>query len=168
MTQLEKREDNRTELVEKAWELYQKGMSYTAIGKEIGRHRNTVSEYVKEYADTLDRNTLDFQRRVSVAQLRKVIEHAWTMLETGEIKDSSLTRPQLLHQIIQAVKEINKISGLHISQVHVEQYHHVSAADRIRAIEAEMQADGFNNIEAWLNWKDWQADIVDAEVIDDG
>ncbi len=70
MTEIEKREDNRTQLVEKAWELYQKGWSYTAIGNEIGRHRNTVSEYVKEYAESMDTGGVEFQRRASIAQLQ--------------------------------------------------------------------------------------------------
>src|ERR671910_3141597 len=131
MSEIEK--INRTELVEKAWELYQKGMSYTAIGKEIGRHRNTVSEYIKEYAESMDIGGVEFQRRVSIAQLRKVIQHGWDLLENGDIKDSSLTRPQLLHQIVQAQKEIDRITGLHVTQVQVA-HEHRTVADMIVAL----------------------------------
>ncbi len=152
MTEIQKREESRTELVERAWELYLSGLSYTAIGEAIGRHRNTVSEYVKEYAENLDIGGVEFQRRVSIAQLRKVIEHGWDLLENGDIKDSSLSRPQLLHQITQAVKEMDRITGLHVARVQV-QHEHRTVSDMITSLNEE-------------GWPDI-ADIVDAEVVDE-
>lgn len=155
MGELQKREENRTELVEKAWELYQKGLSYTAIGDEIGRHRNTVSEYVKEYAEGMDVGGVEFQRRVSIAQLRKVIEHGWDLLENGNIKDSSLSRPQLLHQIIQAVKEIDRITGLHVTQVQVA-HEHRTVSDMVIALNQEGLLDGIMS-----------DDIEEAQVVEE-
>jgi hypothetical protein len=141
MSEIEK--INRTESVEKAWELYQKGMSYTKIGNEIGRHRNTVSEYIKEYAESMDVGGIEFQRRVSIAQLRKVIEHGWDLLENGNIKDSSLTRPQLLHQITQAVKEIDRITGLHVTQMQIA-HEHRTVADIITSVNEQGYWDVIN------------------------
>jgi hypothetical protein len=157
MSELQKKEDNRTDLVEKAWELYQKGWSYTSIGSEIGRHRNTVSEYVREYAESMNTGGVEFQRRASIAQLRKVIAHAWTLLEEGDIKDSSLTRPQLLHQIVQSVKEMDRITGLHVARVQV-QHEHRTVADLIKSASEQGYLDVISGEE-----------IVDAdyEVIED-
>ena len=157
MGEIAKREDNRTQLVEKAWELYQKGMSYSAIGDEIGRHRNTVSDYVKEYAEGMDVGGVEFQRRASIAQLRKVIEHGWDLLENGDIKDSSLSRPQLLHQITQAVKEINRITGLHVTQIQVA-HENRTVADMV----ISLNQDGCHGV------LDSRGEVIEeAEVIED-
>lgn len=157
MGEIEKKQDNRTELVERAWELYQKGLSYTAIGEEIGRHRNTVSEYVREYAEGMDVGGVEFQRRVSIAQLRKVIEHGWDLLENGDIKDSSLSRPQLLHQITQAVKEMDRITGLHVARVQV-QHEHRTVSDMITSLNEEGWPDVVDVVDIE------EADIVEEDI----
>lgn len=164
MGEIEKVEENRTALVERAWALYQKGYTHKDIGDDIGKHRNTVAKYIKEYAGTIEDDDIEFQRVVSVAQLRKVIQHAWTKLEDGDIKDSSLTRPQLLHQITQAVKEINKVSGLHVTYARVQHEGVQSLFDAVGTVFTDDDSLGRRRFQE-MDEKIEEADVI--EVIED-
>ena len=82
-------------LQEKAFGMYVGGAGINEIAEAIGRHRNTARRYIQEYADGLDPGERIFRQKVSMARLDKVIAHATDLLENGDIKDSSLTRPQL-------------------------------------------------------------------------
>ena len=136
-------------LQEKAFAMYVDGHNMTEIGKAIGRHRNTVRKYIEEYASGLDPADRVARQNISIERLDKVVSHAFDLLENGDIKDSSLTRPQLLHQVIVAIKEQNKISGLHISQLHIQ--HEIAGTtvvDMMKGIAADM---GNRNADDYLN-----------------
>jgi hypothetical protein len=63
----------------------------------------------------------------------------------------------LLHQINQVVKEINRITGLHVARVQV-QHEHRTVADLIRSV---------NEQEYWDVLRYADDDIEEAEVIDE-
>lgn len=152
MTDIERVKD-RKELVVEAYRLYTEGLTHEEIGEKIGRHRNTVSEYIKEYAAYQDTGDFEFRRTVAIHRLERVIAHAWELLNEGDIKDSSLTRPQLLHQIVQAQKEIDRISGMHVNALMVKNSPATTMFDMIQGIDFPDPYD--------------HEDIEDAEIVED-
>jgi hypothetical protein len=78
--------------------------------------------------------------------------------------DNSLTRPQLIHQWIEAEKEQNRIAGLHVNQVLVNQTQEKveTAFSLIRRAQAEGWIDETGRI---IRGDD--EDIEDAEIVDD-
>ena len=75
-----------------------------------------------------------------------MIEYAGGLLENGNIRDSSLTRAPLLHQITQAVKEIDRITGLYVAKVQV-QHEHRTVKDMIMSLNEEGYFDLINGAE---------------------
>lgn len=134
MTDIERVKDKK-ELIVEAYKLHVEGLTHEQIGERIGRHRNTVSEYIKEFVAYQDTGDFEFRRTVAIHRLERVIAHAWELLNEGDIKDSSLTRPQLLHQIVQAQKEINRISGMHVNSIMVKNSPATSLFDMIQGID---------------------------------
>lgn len=145
---------NRTELVEQAFKLHLDGHSKREIGRRLSIDDKTAARYIDEYAAAQLDPTFTQQRKISMARLDKIITHAWEMLEDGDIRDSSLSRPQLLHQIIQAIKEQNKISGLHVNQLHISNSPATTLVEIVRDLYAAGDLDDEEVIE-------------DAEVIED-
>ncbi len=149
------------DLKEVAYRLYVEGKSHEEIGRRINRHRNTVSKYIREYADSFDSDDMLFRKTVSLARLDKLVDHAFDLLENGDIKDSSLSRPQLMKSVIDATKEANKISGLHVARMHIEHNVGGTLADILLAHHSDIfGADG-------LVIQDDEEDIEDAEIIED-
>ena len=160
---------NKEQLQERAFQMYVGGSTMGEIAESIGKHRNTVRTYIQDHANGLDPEDRMFRQRVSMARLDKVIRHATDLLENGDIKDSSLSRPQLLHQITAAIKEQNKVSGLHVSLMHIK-HEHDTVSNMVKRLAEEAQATGHNDFESYFNREDYEAEqeeIVDAEIIED-
>jgi len=158
---------DKEELQERAFHMYVSGASMGEIAESIGRHRNTVRTYIQDHADTLDTGERMFRAKVSMARLDKVVKHATDLLENGDIKDSSLSRPQLLHQVISAIKEQNKISGLHVSLMHVK-HDHGTVADLAKNLAEQAAAMGHNDFESYFNRMEYEnGEIVDAEIVEE-
>jgi len=156
-------------LQEKAFQMYVGGSSMNEIAEAIGRHRNTTRKYIQEYADSLDPGERIFRQKVSMARLDKVIAHATDLLEKGDIKDSSLSRPQLLHQVIAAIKEQNKISGLHVSLMQVK-HEHDTVANMVRRMAQDAASMGYSSTWEYVNGEEYDEqddDVEDAEMIED-
>src|SRR5215204_20952 len=159
------KKQDKEALQEKAFAMYVGGSSMNEIAEAIDRHRNTARKYIQEYADSLDPGERIFRQKVSMARLDKVIAHATDLLENGDIKDSSLSRPQLLHQVTAAIKEQNKISGLHVSLMQVK-HEHDTVANMVRRLAQEAASLGYDDTWAYLNGVDYD-EIEDADIIED-
>lgn len=169
MSNKELEKQHKEELQEQAFQMYVGGSTMQDIAETIGKHRNTVRTYIQDHADGLEPGDRMFRQRVSMARLDKVVKHATDLLENGDIKDSSLSRPQLLHQVIAAIKEQNKISGLHITLQHI-QHSGSTVADLSRRLGEEAAAMGHNDFESYFNRQDYEQDeedIEEAEVIEE-
>jgi len=77
--------------------------------------------------------------------------------------DNSLTRPQLIHQCIEAEKEQNRIAGLHVNQVLVQE----NRGKVETAYELMKKAHEQGWVDERGRFIDPHEDIEDAEVIDD-
>ena len=158
---------NKEQLQERAFQMYVGGSTMGEIADAIGKHRNTVRTYIQDHANGLDPEDRMFRQRVSMARLDKVIRHATDLLENGDIKDSSLSRPQLLHQITAAIKEQNKVSGLHVSLMHVK-HEYDTVSNMVKGMADEAQAMGYTDFEAYLNRQDYDSEeIEDAEIVEE-
>jgi hypothetical protein len=159
-----KRSKDRDTMLEKAFTMYVDGTPIQEIANTLGIHRNSARNYIQEFANNLEPGERVFRQRVSMARLDKIVAHATHLLEYGDIKDSSLSRPQLMHQVIAAIKEQNKISGLHVSLMHVK-HDHGTIKDLVLGMAERAQSEGYHDFDSYL--ADNEEDIEDAEIIEE-
>lgn len=161
---------DRDTMLERAFTMYVDGTPIQQIADKLGIHRNSARNYITEYAtNNIEPDERVFRQRVSMARLDKVIAHAMHLLEHGDIKDSSLSRPQLLHQVTSAIKEQNKVSGLHVSLMHVK-HEHDTVSNMVKSLREEAERMGYTDFESYLNRRDYEEeheDIEDAEIVEE-
>lgn len=117
MGELERKRD-RAEKIAKAYELHLKGWTQEAIGGELGCNRDTARKWIREHIATQDVDTFDTQKMVAINRMERVIEEGFKILQA--VPPTSLAGSNALREIINAQKEISRVSGLHISQLHVQ------------------------------------------------
>ena len=150
---------DRAREAREAWSLYIEGKSKTEIARRLGRNWRTITNYLDEAAEWQRDEGLDTKRAAMVASHRKIIEKAWDMLESGDIKPTSLAGPQYLMQVREALKEIARIEGLYVERKEV--LHGIEGRTLKDLITERYGTDGEYEDE------DLFGDVVDGEVVED-
>lgn len=88
------------------------------------------------------------------------MDHAFDLLENSDIKDSSLSRPQLMKAVIDATKEANKISGLHLARMHID--HNIGGT----FLDMLLSPDIFEAYGVTIKGDQEAEEIEDAEIIE--
>ncbi len=145
---------DRAREAQQAWRLFIEGKSKSEIARTLKRDRRTVDNYLEEAAEWYANDGVETKRYAIIASHRKLIEKAWEMLNSGEIKPTSLAGPQWAMQAREALKEWARLEGLHIDRKEIKHGADETLADIITRYY------GADNWEARM-------DTVDAEVVED-
>ena len=152
---------DRAREAREAWTLWIEGKSKTEIARRLGRNWRTITNYLDEAAEWVRDESLDTKRAAMVASHRKIIEKAWDMLESGEVKPTSLAGPQYLMQVREALKEIARIEGLYVERKEV--LHGIEGQTLKDLITAHYGTDGDGEDEDPMDF----GDVVEGEVIEE-
>jgi hypothetical protein len=157
MSELEKL--NKLELAQSAWEMYVKGYSYSAIGRKLDLHRHTVRKYVEDFSDAIDTKSPNKQLKLSDARLDRLMLKIEGWIESGQIPLTSRNLPELVAQQIHAIKEQNRIHGLHKQSIEIGYDGATLAALFARpGAAAELQEIYMESMR--------EEEIVDAEIVE--
>lgn len=111
---------DRAREAQQAWRLFIEGKSKSAIARTLQRDRRTVDNYLEEAAEWYANDGVETKRYAIIAAHRKLIEKSWDMLNSGEIKPTSLAGPQWAMQAREALKEWARLEGLHIDRKEIK------------------------------------------------
>ncbi len=149
---------DRAREAQEAWKLWIEGKSKSEIARTIKRDRRTVDNYLEEAAEWYASDGVETKRYAIIASHRKLIEKAWEMLNSGDIKPTSLAGPQWAMQAREALKEWARLEGLHIDRKEIKH-----GAD-------ETLADIITRYYGYDNWQtrmpEQEEDIVELEAED--
>lgn len=150
---------DRAREAQQAWEMWIGGTSKREIARRLERHRNTIEAYLEEAAEWVRDESLPTKQAAIVSGHRRIIERAWEMLDSGEIKPTSLAGPQYLMQIRESLKEVARIEGLYVDKREIR-HTGGTVADLARGY-AEQYGD---DVEAWMNGEIEDAEIVEEDI----
>ncbi len=145
--------------VQEAWRLWIEGKSKSEIARRLDRNRRTIDSYLDEAGEWVRDESLPTKQAAIVSGHRRIIERAWEMLDSGEIKPTSLAGPQYLMQIREALKEVARIEGLYVDKREIR-HTGGTVADLARGY-AEQYGD---DVEAWMNGEIEDAEIVEEDI----
>jgi hypothetical protein len=133
----------------------------------LDRNRRTIDTYLEEAGEWVRDESLQTKQAAIVSGHRRIIERAWEMLDSGEIKPTSLAGPQYLMQIREALKEVARIEGLYVDKREIK-HTGGTVADLARSYAEQAAALGYTDLDAFYNRVEYDnEEIEDAEIVED-
>lgn len=134
--------EDRRRLADEAYELSIKRVTYTEIGKRLGITRQLASRLVGEEKDRVvsDKEKEDAKQK-AISTYEAIIAYGWQLLESEELKVSSLNQSGVMNSITSAQKAIDEIEGSRAPIKTENDHHHYDESMDLEREFAKLDAE---------------------------